>query len=133
MSGITSDVSANNASAAIGLGYLNSINIVTQGNGTTTAAGLARSYTGGGMSDWYLPDNAELNQLCKYSSGQAWTSDTTVCTGSASPIAGFAPDYYWSSSEVDALNAWRQVFSNGSQGPRLKSENNKHVRPVRAF
>ena len=79
VSGIISDVSANNASAAIGLGYLNSINIVTQGNGTTTAAGLARSYTGGGMSDWYLPDNAELNQLCKYSSGQAWTSDTTVC------------------------------------------------------
>lgn len=132
--GITDESSPNNTSAAIGLGYLNSIDIVTHGNDLTSAAAAARSYTGGSKSDWYLPDAAELNQLCKYATGQLWISDATLCTGSNSdsPSLGLYAHYYWSSSESDGGFAWRQAFNDGTQDPYNKNDIYS-VRPVRAF
>lgn len=130
--GITDDSSANNTSGGIGLGYKYSSAIVTQGNDATTAAGVARAYTGAALTDWYLPTTVELNQLCKYVSGQAWGSDATLCIGSGTPSLGFIADYYWSSSEYDLFNAWDQGFYHGDQNgyPKLVPG---YVRPVRAF
>ena len=132
---LTNETSANNGSG-IGLGYKNSIAIVNQGNDTTTAAGAARAYAGGSKSDWYLPSPAELNQMCKWQRGVAWTSDATVCTGgtlnTGTGASGFLAGEYWSSAEYNNSFAWRQDFSNGNRQQVFKS-NTLNVRPVRAF
>ena len=141
--GITMDSSANNASSGIGLGYLNSIAIVNQGNDTTTAAGAARAYAGGSKSDWYLPTTAELNLLCQWARGV--TLDvTTACTGGTSTGAfitgGFAEEAYRSSSTgANAYASWYQHFGTGFQNfigknnPSDVSDWPYLVRPVRSF
>ena len=65
---------------------------------------------------WRLPNKDELNLLYqnKYK------------------IGGFATLYYWSSTEYDGYNAWRQFFNFGRQD--FYSKNFKfNVRAVRAF
>ena len=145
--GITSDVTVNNTTTGIGLGYQNSIAIVNQGNDTTTAAGAARAYSGGSQSDWYLPTSAELNQLCKWVRGVAWVSDATVCTGgtinTGPGASGFASNFYWSSSEFvpinptidDPIRPWGQWFNDHAGGIQANYDIalSEYVRPVRAF
>jgi hypothetical protein len=140
VSGVSNESTAYNNQLAIGLGYKNSIAIVNQGNDTTTAAGAARAYVGGSLSDWYLPTTAELNVLCQWQGGVA-TSVTTVCsfttrnsTVYGAGTAGFTNDYYWSSSEVASSNVWSQNFANnsGSQA-NINKFNLISVRPIRAF
>ena len=46
-------------------------------------------------------------------------------------IGGFAGNVYWSSTELDYLSAWGQVFYNGTQVNTNKSYN-YYVRSVRA-
>jgi len=133
---ITDDSSAYNNASGIGLGYKNSLAIVAQGNGTTTAAGAARAYAGGSQSDWYLPTTAELNLLCQWARNVA-QSVTTRCAGGTlntgtGASGGFSADRYWSSSESDASLAWGQRFSSGNQGSYAKDAT-FYVRPVRAF
>ena len=134
---ITNSVGANNTSASIGLGYLNSKAIVDQGNNTTTAAGAARAYLGGGKNDWYVPTTAELNQMCKWMRGNAWTSDATLCSGgtlnSGAGAAGFVANPYWSSTEYDGGSIWAQSFNDGNQSLNGLKNNNYYVRPIRAF
>jgi len=102
---------------AIGSGPANTDKIISQnGAGTAYAAGLARSYTGGGYSDWFLPSKDELSQL--YINRVA--------------IGGFSTYTYWSSSEYNALNALAGAFSNGSQGFHGKS-GLIYLRAVRVF
>ena len=131
-----------NVTSEIGLGYKNSVAIVTQGNDTSTAAGAARAYAGGGTTDWYLPTSAELNLLCQWNHGYT-QSVTTECqslgaasgtlnTGTGATTSGFMAGNYWSSSEYGAINAWHQGFSNGVQDYDWKSDP-RYVRPVRAF
>jgi hypothetical protein len=136
---ITNDASAFNDASGIGLGYQNSEAIVAQGNGITTAAGSARAYSGGALSDWYLPTTAELNLLCQWSRGVTQNVATT-CTGGAmnsatfgAQSAGFSVADYWSSSENVSNIGWFQYFSNGVQ---YKSGNKGYplaIRPIRAF
>ncbi len=47
---------------AIGTGKANTDIIITN-CGTNTAAGVAKSYTGGGFNDWYLPSSLEWAQI----------------------------------------------------------------------
>ena len=105
---------------AIGTGYKNTEAIVTQSGGGTTvnkAGTIARAYRGpNSLSDWYLPSKDELNELFL-------KKDT---------VGGFSTDFYWSSSEVAAVTARNQNFSNGNQGFNFKG-NAYYVRPVRAF
>jgi len=141
---ITNDLLAYNNVSGIGLGYKNSIAIVNQGNDNTTAAGTARAFAGGSKSDWYLPTSAELNLLCQWVRGVA-PSVTTPCAGgtlnsgtygagSAGFAADVAPDLiYWSSSEADGSNAWRQSFYSGEASIDFKDYNDYFVRPIRAF
>ncbi|MBA7587033.1 hypothetical protein ES708_29043 [subsurface metagenome] len=82
----------------IGSGSANTDAIIAQnGVGITYAAGVARAYTGGGFSDWFLPSKDELNKL--------WLNRETI-GGFTSPDGGD----YWSSSEHYAGRAWCQVF-----------------------
>ena len=124
----------------IGTGYQNSLDIVAQtGNVAATSAAVeARAYQGNSKTDWHLPSKDELNQMCKWQRGVAWTSDATVCTGGTLNSAtwgatGFSSGSYWSSSEWTAVvSAWRQSFDGGVQGSGLRY-NPYSVRPVRAF
>jgi hypothetical protein len=137
--GITNDNSEYNNALGVGLGYANSLAIVTQnGAGTTYAAGAARAYTGGSKTDWYLPTTAELNLLCQLNRGVA-IDVATVCTGGnlnsgtyGAGSAGFVADFYWSSSELSATIAWLQNFDVGYQSNGGKNFA-FYVRPVRAF
>ena len=103
---------------AIGTGLTNTNTIIASQGGTATsyAAGLARAYTVGGYSDWYLPSKNELNKL--------WVNWEAVgLTGSS---------YYWSSSETSDMNAWLLSFPDSSLSSRPKHDGVR-VRAVRAF
>ncbi len=47
-------------------------------------------------------------------------------------VGGFANNNYWSSTEYDNNNAWKQNFNNGNQNNNNKNNNN-YVRAVRGF
>jgi hypothetical protein len=105
---------------AIGTGSANTDKIIFQnGSGSSYAAGLARAYTGGGYSDWYLPSIEELGKL--YLNRVA--------------IGGFSTGYFWSSSELDAANVkmWSFSLTTPGQGDKAKSNSKGNVRAVRAF
>ena len=145
VSGITNDGSEYNNILGVGLGYQNSIAIVTQNgaaynaNSNNYAAGAARAYSGGSKTDWYLPTTAELNLLCQWARGVA-PSVTTACTGGSinsatygAGSAGFRGESYWSSSERGASLAWDQYFHTGRQFSIYGKGATAYVRPVRAF
>jgi hypothetical protein len=109
---------------AIGTGFSNTNKIIASQGGTPTsyAAGVARAYTGGGYTDWYLPSKDELNKL--YLNRVA--------------IGGFISNsngLYWSSSEIQSYpyhSAWLQDFSNG--GPlSIFKDFDVNVRAIRSF
>ncbi len=105
---------------AIGSGYQNSLDIVAQtGNvAATSAAVLARSYTGGSKSDWHLPSYNELDQL--------WSQRAR--------LGGITNGWYWSSSEHSAFGAKVLYIPDGStNGVSDKNCECNPVRPIRAF
>jgi uncharacterized protein (TIGR02145 family) len=118
------NVSTGATSAALGSGFANTNTIIaSQGastGGYTYAAALARNYTGGGFTDWYLPSQNELNQM--YLNRVA--------------IGGFtnAYNYFWASTEVNASNAKLQNFlSGGAVLDFGKSATGGTVRAVRTI
>ncbi len=117
---------------AIGTGAANTAEMLL--TCTSGAAFSARAYSTINnsitYSDWFLPSQEELNQLCKYAKEQA--QNRSACTGSSAPKAGFVLGGYWSSSEYGATNAWLQSFNVGSQDNYGKVDA-AYVRPVRAF
>ena len=146
VSTITNEGSAYNNALAVGLGYKNSIAIVTQ-NGVYNAssndyaAGAARAYSGGSKSDWYLPTLTELNLLCQWDRGIA-SSVTTACNGgstdSATYGAGFAAilqdECYFTSSENSAATVWCQSMDGvPTHQSSVQKLSRVYVRPVRAF
>ncbi len=136
---IANDTSAYNNALGIGLGYKNSVAILTQGNDATTAAGTAHAYAFGNKNDWYLPTTAELNLLCQWNRQVSPAVGTACALGTLnSPTygadsAGFEATYYWSSSEPFASGAWSQSFVDGAQFGGGSKASNPLVRPVRAF
>jgi hypothetical protein len=109
---------------AIGTGAQNTIDIVAQsGNvAATSAAAYCSDLVSGGKSDWFLPSKDELIQMY------------TNLHRASTPLGGFSPRFYWSSSEEGDDTAWSQHFDNGDP-PYDANKNNPHfvVRPVRAF
>ncbi|MDB9748825.1 DUF1566 domain-containing protein, partial [Polaribacter sp.] len=88
---------------AIGTGSANTDAIINVQGATETsyAAGLARAYTGGGYTDWFLPSKDELNKMFSYKA-------VINTTATANDGSNFATNYYWSSTEYDNDNAWFQ-------------------------
>jgi hypothetical protein len=134
----TGETATVQTSTAIGAGYANTQKMLL--GCTFGAANAAAAYNGGGKSDWFLPSKDELNQMCKWVRGVAWTSDATVCTGgtlnTGLGAAGFVANFYWSSSEVSEGRAWEQFFVNGANAGLQNNgggNGNNAVRPVRAF
>ena len=106
------------------------------------AAGMASAYTGGGLTDWFLPSKDELNAMCNYSRNPTAPAAPSVsCYGSAGSTQdvtfaagtyGFASVYYWSSSQFNSNGALAQYLLNGSQASVSKN-GPLWVRPVRSF
>ena len=138
----TAQAASRTAATAIGKGMANTdqvhARLTTAGSAATStyAAGIAFAFTNNSKTDWYLPSKDELNQMCKWQRGVAWTSDATVCTGgtlnSGRGASGFSSVGYWSSSESAASSAWLQHFNVGIQDSYSKGDT-LYVRPVRAF
>ena len=102
---------------AIGTGLSNT-NAIIASQGTSYVAGLARAYTGGGYTDWYLPSKDELAKLY-----------AMKLLG----FGGFADGpRYWSSTEKDKDSAWYQYFDIGGQYANYKT-NIGNVRAIRSF
>jgi len=80
------------------------------------AASICDELNLNGLTDWFLPAKDQLNQMYL----------------NKIYINGFASDYYWSSSEGSAINAWRQAFGSGAQASSSKNLN-LDVRCVRSF
>jgi hypothetical protein len=92
--------------------------------GATSAAAICGNLSLGGYDDWYLPSIEELNKMYQ-NIGQG----NALGLGN---VGGFASDYYWSSTELDNSNAWRQGFGYGYSTYNFKT-NSYYVRAVRAF
>jgi hypothetical protein len=112
---------------------------------TSGAAVIANSYTGGGKTDWFLPSNDELNELCKFAKNQYTGDPRENCTtfsvydeGIEQTIRkGFTLKGYWSSTENSGdvfFIAHKHVFSGyvapWSSNPKTDFYS---VRPIRAF
>ena len=108
---------------AIGTGSANTDAIISvQGSVETNyAAGLAKAYTGGGFTNWYLPSKDELNEI--------YLNQTTLA---AIPGFEYFASVYWSSSEDNTYGAWEQYFGDGSQNNNYKDAS-ASVRAVRSF
>jgi hypothetical protein len=129
--------------SAIGSGYKNTLAMNAQNSTAGKAGTISRAFRGpNNLTDWYLPSQDELNQMCKWALGIAWVSDTTPC-GPTTPViinsgggaAGFVGDFYWSSSQSSdygGIYAFYQFFGNGFQDRYFKNST-YYVRPVRAF
>ena len=73
--------------------------------------------------DWRLPTKRELNLMYGvYTNGNGANLNDNL---------NYSP-FYWSSTEADLYNAWRQSFYNGFQ-PNYNKNNSSPVRAVRAF
>ena len=102
---------------AIGTGLANTQAMVSQDSVTGRAGTNASAYRGpSNLSDWFLPSKDELNQL--YLARSAF---------------GSVADFYWSSSEDSASNAWLQYFNHREQSIYSKVDEAIYVWPIRAF
>jgi hypothetical protein len=121
----------------IGSGYFNSLAIVAQGNDLGSAAGLARAYRGGGLSDWYLGHITEMSLLCQWAVGQS-PSTSQTCSGSTFLNDGFEQDevYASSSQASDWANIYQSFILTGPARLEIDGtwkSNQYRVRPMRAF
>lgn len=101
---------------AIGAGQSNTNSMAALDGGSAT---LAKSYTGGGFTDWFLPSFNELQAI--------WNN--------RSFIGGFNIAYYWSSSEQvgSSSQAWGKFGTIGTEVALSKSSTTVRVRPCRYF
>jgi hypothetical protein len=113
-----------NTSSLLGLDAWDKRAVGIGGTNTTTAdltctSGAVQAASDlvlGGKDDWVLGSLGEMKLMYDNLQG----------------VGGFASDFYWSSSESDAYNAWFQYFGSGVQGYDGKTYAS-YVRPVRAF
>ena len=118
-SGNTGTTVVGAGSYEIGTGYANTLAIIGQADGGSTAgkaATVARGYQGGSQTDWYLPSNSELTQM----------------RINNSYLGGYMYGSYWSSSQATVTTAFMQyIYTSGSA--HSNKADSKYVRPIRAF
>jgi len=122
-------------------GPQNTADMVADGNSTVyPCAHFCNDLSTGGQTDWYMPAKNEL-EVCYFnlkpgtagnntSSGinansvparaSNYTSGNPAQTSAAdfqtTGAEDFETQYYWSSTEYSATDAWRQIFAYGLQG-----------------
>jgi hypothetical protein len=148
--GVTQANSRTLAEMGRGYKYSNAINAVFgtcssvyaanrnfSGSTCPTASGMARAYRGGGLSDWYLLNAAELNVACQYTRGGQAINPNVACArvGSDAP-AGFTGDDTWSSTasstNLDRFFALHLMVPTSYQQMTGQAFN-LLVKPIRAF
>ena len=117
----------------IGKGPANTAAILAACPSTTNAAGVVDAYTKNGFSDWFLPSRDELNALCKWVHND---NVNTVCNSNRAfdPLVNgrIIINSYWSSTQINATDAYNLYFQQGDLGPYGKGNIN-FVRPFRRF
>lgn len=108
----------------------------------TGAATVATSYFGGGSTDWFLPSNGEINELCKFVYGHLNSPTYIFCDVLGNPRLGL-DGIYWTSQQIipkfPIIGVQEYVpFKNGqiSQAFRQQSAGidvNWAIRPIRSF
>lgn len=104
---------------------------------TVGAAVSARSYRGGGKSDWFLPSLGELTALCFFATGQTPAASPDGCSNGKNTL-NWSSNEYWTSSAANGDMAWTLVLSaGGSTGSRMWNWDYygppAAVKPIRAF
>ncbi len=103
-------------SRTVGSGDVNTNEILASCN--TGAAKLCADYKVGKYDDWYLPSYDELALIYK----------NLKETG----LEKFSIGYYWSSTQINTVSAYRYGFLGGNEGDAEKSTN-QFVRAVRKY
>jgi hypothetical protein len=119
LNNLTSDGYSTFVELGSGINNTNLI-VAVKGLGTNYAAGLAKSYRGGGYSDWYLPSYSELYGI-RPNSNYIGTINRT---------------FYWTSTEGDGdpYNAWLiSLVGSSNLFPGDKNHPNGGVKAVRVF
>ncbi len=117
-SGVTDTaVGASARSSAIGGGLANSTAALAQSATSGRAISMARTYAGGGKTDWYLPSTDEMVAL---STARDYV-DGLRCN-----------DWYATSTELNDSVYWVVYPCHSSTGHSYKAEG-RYVRPIRAF
>jgi uncharacterized repeat protein (TIGR02543 family) len=103
---------------AIGTGKENTEAVTGSYSPIDSAIEYVNYYSNGGCDEWFLPSQQELNEmyLKLHLSGKG----------------GFTASSYWSSSEIDNDEAYRQTFNGGAISPSGKSST-RRVRAVHRF
>jgi hypothetical protein len=85
------------------------------------AAQLCVSLDFDGYKDWFLPSKDELDLMYQNLKKKG--------------LGGFSGDWYWSSSQYNSGNSWRQGFSNGDLGSPAGNpkDSTSPVRAIRVF
>ena len=128
----------------IGQGLYNT-SVMKVAGATSTPQAAVLAYAGNVTAgQWFIPSMNELNELCKYTRGQATGVLTEACvTGSGTfkttanagtDLGGFVANFYWSSSEGSAANvAWGQYIKlTDVTRYSFGKKNGAYIRPVRA-
>jgi len=131
-------------------------NSTNMNNASHPAALFCKAVSAGGFSDWYMPAKNEL-EVCYYNLKPPIASNNTssginpnAVPARASNYTSFIPaqtsaaafkqttgaeafttNYYWSSTEASATNAWKQYFYYGLQNSGNKTTTFVSVRAVR--
>jgi prepilin-type N-terminal cleavage/methylation domain-containing protein len=101
---------------AIGTGYQNTLDIMAGCATAGIAARVARAYTGGGYTDWYLPSIGELYKIYI----------NRIILGITSQ------GYFWSSSESNSTSALAVGWTFGGQEAGSKAYTRPAL-PIRSF
>lgn len=108
---------------AIGDGTTNTANILAGCATRPIAASIAAATTDGGYSDWCLPSYDDWVQICN--DVKNGVPNITINNG----------DYYWTSTQATANNAWafRPSTDSTCGGQSQLKNSNNYVRAVRYF
>jgi len=107
------------------------------GSSCPTGAGMARAYRGGGLSDWYLTNAAELNVACQYARGGQAINPNVACArvGTDAPPGFTGDDHYTStavSTNLSAFYALHLMVTTSYQQMTGQSFD-LYIKPIRAF
>lgn len=102
--------------------------------GTYAAAQICFNKIDQGFTNWYLPAICELGRYIGTGTpaGCGITNPNLYTTLRLNGLGNLNSTAYWSSTQVDANDAWLQIFLIGSQTPNVKSDPN-FVRCIRIF
>lgn len=121
-------------SNTFGMGYQATSRMV--GSACTSGAGrVSWDLIFGGQSDWFLPSNSEMNELCKFVKNVSGRGTIGAACASGASGYSFAQTHYWTSTEspeTPGQSAWLFFMSSGTNDDDTKNYTGR-IRPIRAF